>query len=99
VKYVDCSCDLFVPNAFSPNGDGINDFFHPIYLCPVNEYDLEIFDRWGELTFQTNDIEQKWDGTYNGESCELDVYVYMIHYTNSKTGLRKLLKGNVTLVQ
>jgi gliding motility-associated-like protein len=73
----------FVPNAFTPkNGDLMNDIFIPripYYESGMN-YDLKIYNRWGELLFHTNDPFEGWDGTYKGNICEMDVYVYLIEY-------------------
>lgn len=67
---------LFAPNAFSPNGDGLNDFFElkGIYLA---EYNLKIFDRWGSLIFESNSLENHWDGFWRGKPCQEGVYVWI----------------------
>jgi gliding motility-associated-like protein len=74
---------IYIPNAFSPNGDGINDTWYPkgISIDP-NNYDCKIFDRWGKLMFQTNNPAIGWDGTKSNEGdvdkVLMDVYVYRI---------------------
>ena len=55
---------LWVPNSFTPNNDGINDFFKPV-VAGVDYYELIILDRWGEVVFRTSDVNESWDG-YNG---------------------------------
>ena len=60
------STELFVPNVFSPNQDGRNDVFKP-RGTNLFEYNLRIYDRWGNLVFEADDIEDGWDGTFNGE--------------------------------
>lgn len=76
-----CDCDLFVPNAFTPNQDGHNDSFGAIDNCEVPYYRLEIYDRWGKRLFVSTDINKQWDGTYKQELVKSDVYFYKIEYT------------------
>jgi len=76
-----CHCDLFIPNAFSPNQDQLNDTFGAIDNCNVTYYKLEIYDRWGKRLFKTEDINVFWDGTYNQEMVKSDVYFYTVEYT------------------
>ena len=72
---------FYMPNAFTPNGDGLNDFFGPIPRYDyVNRYHMSIFNRWGHMIFETTDINKGWDGTYNGSPCMLGAYVYRIVY-------------------
>ncbi|MBA2611478.1 MAG: gliding motility-associated C-terminal domain-containing protein [Bacteroidetes bacterium] len=86
---------FYVPNAFTPNGDGMNDTFFP-KGHGILKYDMMIFDRWGERLFATSDFFQSWDGTFKGVACKEDVYVWKIHVTlpNSKV---KTYTGHVTL--
>jgi len=72
----------YVPNAFTPNGDGLNDTFRMVGLPPENitEFNLQIFNRWGEIVFSTRDIEMGWDGTFNGAECPAGVYVWALFY-------------------
>lgn len=70
---------FWIPNAFTPNGDYINGVFKP-ELMGVTDYKFYVFDRWGEKIFETNDTKVGWDGTYKGNKCQQDVYVYLIRY-------------------
>lgn len=79
IKLVPPQC-MFIPNAFTPNGDGLNDTFKPASACPVIYYRMMIFNRWGEKLFETGDISEGWDGGKNGKPCPGDAYVYMISY-------------------
>ena len=84
-------------NAFSPNGDGVNDVFTVTYK-DIKTYRLQIFNRWGNLIFETDNPEQGWDGRYNGDEVPEGTYYYLI----DATGLdekRYLMKGFVTLVR
>lgn len=89
---------LAIPNAFSPNGDGRNDFFPVIYFPNLIDYHLAIYNRWGQKLFESNDIAINWDGTYKGLAQELGVYVYYINY-QFKNGTPEFIKGNVTLLK
>ena len=71
---------VYAPTAFSPNGDGNNDEF-TIGIPPdmeIMEYEMQIFDRWGNLRYVGNDIEVGWDGLFNGEPSDAGVYIYSI---------------------
>jgi gliding motility-associated-like protein len=74
-------CEIYIPNVFSPNADGANDVFRPYPNCELIRYDLQIFDRWGTLVFQSNSLEQGWSGFINGQIATNGVYVWHIRYT------------------
>jgi gliding motility-associated-like protein len=69
---------LFMPNAFTPNNDGLNDLFKPIFTGPATKFDFKIFNRWGQLVFQTSTVGKGWDGTFKFRAQPKDVYVYYI---------------------
>jgi gliding motility-associated-like protein len=78
--------NAFLPNAFSPNGDGINDGFRP-YLPPdveVTDYMFRVFDRWGNMVFETNQTNREWDGTFRGEILPQGVFLFL---STSNTGM------------
>ncbi|RLD66821.1 MAG: hypothetical protein DRI84_03965 [Bacteroidetes bacterium] len=81
VFYEDCNQIIWVPNAFTPNNDGVNDVFLP-FIEHVENYHLFIFNRWGELIFETQDYYKGWDGRYNGKNASQDTYIWRIDYTN-----------------
>ncbi|MES2780656.1 MAG: T9SS type B sorting domain-containing protein, partial [Bacteroidota bacterium] len=68
---------LFVPNAFTPDGDGINDYFH-VSVTNIVEFEVIIFDRWGSILYRSNDPHFKWDGTYQNGPVQADVYGFLI---------------------
>lgn len=70
---------IFIPNAFSPNGDGLNDLFMAKGSTP-QRFELKIFNRWGELIFATNDITKGWDGTYKGKILDTEIFVWQMEY-------------------
>lgn len=88
---------FFIPNAFTPNGDGLNDTFGATGEG-ISEYRMLIFNRWGNLVFESDNISKQWDGTYKGEKAELGVYVYKITAKGPKSYTVKK-EGSVTLVQ
>jgi gliding motility-associated-like protein len=102
VDPLECPTSLYVPNAFTPNGDGVNDLFH-IYGTGIEEMTLRVFNRWGTLLFETTNPSVGWDGTYQGEPLNPDVYVYHLNITfcrNQKlSGLSPYKKGSVTLIR
>jgi gliding motility-associated-like protein len=70
--------NVYVPNAFSPNGNGLNDTFMPV-LRAVQSFEFSVYNRWGEKLFSTNQLNTGWDGTFKGEDCKQDVYVWKLH--------------------
>ncbi|HEU4716882.1 MAG TPA: T9SS type B sorting domain-containing protein, partial [Bacteroidia bacterium] len=88
---------LFIPNAFTPNGDGTNDIFFA-YGINVSDFDLMIFDRWGMLLYETNDMSKGWNGTFKGEKCQEDVYVWKLRY-HDNLGNAYEKTGHVSLVR
>jgi gliding motility-associated-like protein len=90
---------VVMPNAFTPNGDGINDVIYPITLCDFTFESFSVYNRWGQRVFFTNTYMNGWDGTFNGVQQPLDVYAYFV--TGHVTGTNKqiLRKGNITLIR
>ncbi|MBP9177755.1 MAG: gliding motility-associated C-terminal domain-containing protein, partial [Flavobacteriales bacterium] len=97
----DCGTYVYVPNSFTPNNDGINDRFLPSLAGPVDVYELNIFDRWGERIHTTADRYAGWDGTYNGVLSQDGVYVWTLDYrVLGPTGVKsERLVGHVTLLR
>jgi len=95
-----CGEDLIiVPNAFSPNGDGRNDDFKIVY-SPITEINsFRIFDRWGNVHFQTDNISEGWNGVFKGKKASPGVYVYMIESVCPIDGKVFLKKGDLTLLR
>ncbi|WP_081413616.1 gliding motility-associated C-terminal domain-containing protein [Eisenibacter elegans] len=88
---------LFFPNAFSPNGDGLNDVFAAKGLF-VASYRLMIYNRAGQLVFQTTDFEQGWDGSINGREAQADLYIYTAE-AEDRRGQKFQTKGTFTLIR
>ena len=88
----------FIPTAFTPNGDGLNDVFRVGNAKFERLADFEIYDRWGQLIFKTNDKTKGWDGTFNGEPMDMGVYHYMIMISRPDNTYEQF-KGDVTLIR
>lgn len=80
VSAVVCFCDLFIPNAFSPDGNGINEYFPEQNLDTI--ISLQIFNRWGEKLYEQRGTAVGWDGKYKGVVAQQDVYLFLIEYRN-----------------
>lgn len=94
---VEGASSLFVSNAFTPDGDGINDEFTPRGLF-IDEFHMEIFNRWGALIYETDEMSEGWDGTHEGRNCQMDAYIYIIRAIGID-GEHHNKKGNVTLLR
>ncbi len=102
VTYGNCNCDLlFIPTAFSPNADGINDIFLPRYPCAagIRNYELKVYNRWGQLAFYSGMPEQGWDGLTNGHLSDLGVYHYTVKIRAEGRKEELFRSGQVTLLR
>jgi gliding motility-associated-like protein len=90
---------IYVPNAFSPNGDGLNDVLR-VFGVSIKSINFSIFDRWGEKIFsvETSDLNNGWDGTYRGKLLPPNVFVYYLD-AEFEDGQRKQMKGSVTILR
>ncbi len=92
---------IYVPNAFTPNSDGLNELFLPqSYAIDTESYQLLIYNRWGQKIFESKRPEAGWNGTYfnAGEIVESGIYVYLLHYINTE-GRTQTKKGTVALIR
>lgn len=88
---------LYVPNSFTPNGDGYNDFFQ-VQAKEVHDFHLYIFNRWGQLIYETEDANANWDGTYLGNPVQIDAYVWKIDYLDNLNERHEFL-GHVSVLR
>jgi len=93
-----CTTYLFVANAFTPNGDKLNDQFKPVSRYPLESYNMKIYNRWGERLFQSSDINIGWNGTFKSQLCPEDVYLYIILY-KFPYEIEQIKSGTVTLLR
>lgn len=102
VDFFNCQpCQVFVPNIFRPDDDGRNDEFRAFASCLPAAFELQIFDRWGQLVFSGNDIEAGWDGKFRGKPAAPGVYFWRLGLTSDLRGQpeRTTLRGDVTLLR
>ena len=92
-------CDVFMPNAFSPNGDGLNDGFGILTSTALVKYSLVVYDRWGELVFTTTEKRNRWDGTFKGKPMPVGTYSWILGYQTITDNQYYTRKGTVSLVR
>ncbi|WP_417600173.1 gliding motility-associated C-terminal domain-containing protein [Owenweeksia hongkongensis] len=95
VDFKNCTCDISLPNVFTPNNDGTNDYFKALEISTECVINLSIFNRWGMLVFETTNIDFEWDG---GDVAD-GVYFWVVDYTNSKGSSHSKKKGTVTIIR
>ena len=101
-SFIGLCTEIWVANAFTPDGNGTNDFFFAKASQTLIDFKMQIYTRWGEMIFESNDIFKGWDGTYKDSPAPCDVYVYIITYhAQGSSAINKegLLRGTVTLVR
>lgn len=101
VNFQNCTkCDLYIPSAFTPNGDGRNDVFRVKSLCAqVDEFHLIIYNRWGQPIFESSDISNGWDGALKGQPEQMGTYIYFIRYKKYGETELQQKKGVLTLLR
>lgn len=87
---------LYVPNSFTPNGDGLNDTF-AISGEAIQNFSMRVFNRWGDMIFETSNTNEQWDGTFKGQKAPTGSYVYKI-FASGLTGKKVQKEGTITLV-
>lgn len=97
LSYENCDCELVMANAFTPNGDGLNDRLAIKSACSNFDYDIEVFNRWGILVFRNNAVDDFWDGRFNGEQVPGGVFIYRITYRSEINGrsIEKFKQGTI----
>ncbi|MNX70314.1 Bacterial Ig-like domain (group 2) [compost metagenome] len=91
----------FVPNSFTPDGDEVNNYFTPIFSSgfDIRDYSFLIYNRWGEIIFESRDMHIGWDGTYNGSACQEGIYTYKIMLKERSIDKRYEIAGHVNLLK
>ncbi len=97
--YIGYCTEVWIPNAFTPGEDALNSYFLAKASTELKEFKIQIFNRWGDLIFESNDIRKGWDGTFKGDVCPVDVYVYKCSYLGMSSDKEVVKYGTVTLVQ
>jgi gliding motility-associated-like protein len=103
VALVPCIIDLLIPNAFTPNSDGLNDIFRPIFRgWEPSKYYMQVYSRWGQLIFESTAFQIGWDGTVDGVMAPPGVYTYVISFEAPSYVTRIVsspVTGSVTLIR
>ena len=87
----------YIPNTFTPDGDEFNQLFQPIFTAGYDPYDfnMQIFNRWGEVIYETNDDTVGWDGMYNGKIVQDGIYTWKIEFKTISSDERIMINGHV----
>ncbi len=93
------SCYITVPNAFTPNGDGKNDYLYPLNAFNATALDFKVYNRAGQIVFETRDWTKKWDGTINGHPQGTGTFIWTLNYTDGPTGKKIFLQGTSVLIR
>jgi gliding motility-associated-like protein len=99
VKIEKCPCDIFIPSAFTPNNDGINDEFKPIAKCVAKNYRFKVFNRYGNLVFETSELNKGWNGEFNNRLSPGGVYVWILEYRNPNDNQLNIRRGSAALIR
>lgn len=92
---------IIIPSAFSPNGDNLNDTFAPVATCSLDQYKMIVYNKWGEAFFSTDQIDQGWDGTFEGSDVSPNQYTYLVTYQFNVNGqlFSESIRGSVSLLK
>jgi gliding motility-associated-like protein len=91
---------VYIPNTFTPDGDEFNNIFNAIIYLKVSYWSFKVFDRWGELLFESNDPEYGWDGTYGGKLVQDDTYTYVLKYVSCEDYVKPhVITGHVNVLK
>jgi gliding motility-associated-like protein len=93
------SCYLAVPTAFTPNNDGLNDILYPLNAIKADKLDFKVYNRWGQLIFETHNWKQGWNGKFKGMEQASGVYVWFLSYVDRDTKEARQMKGTATLIR
>lgn len=99
VYHQSCEDCIVLPNAFTPVTGSATNIFKPLLKCPVDEFNIRIYNKWGNLVFQTNNINDGWNGRSNFEWAPQGVYIYVVEYRARGKKQQQQLTGNVTLLR
>lgn len=96
-----CTCPMMFPTAFSPNGDGVNDEYLPALspACPVAEFKMQVYNRWGQLLFISYEADKGWDGTYNGQAADVGTYFYQLQMKTGISQVATIKQGDFVLIR
>ena len=92
---------FYIPNAFTPDGNEYNNVFTPIFSNKrkIENYSLSIYNRWGEIVFETKDVDFGWDGLYINKMAESVTYIWQLQFTNLFNSKKELINGHLNLLR
>ena len=93
-----CTCNIYVPNLFTPNNDAINDHWEVLANCPFRQYSLEIYNRWGSKIFSSNNALESWNGYYGNQIVQSGLYSYLLKY-QTEYGEPKIQYGTIMVMR
>ncbi|MEM7161027.1 MAG: S8 family serine peptidase [Bacteroidota bacterium] len=104
IENLPCSCDIYSPNAITPNADGLNDVFLPVITCPVRDYRLEVWNRWGQKVFETDDPEKGWNASMDVNEeyyVANEIYVWRLNFSGYYKPLENTvdMHGHITVIR
>ena len=98
VTYQECDCQVLLPTAFTPNGDGLNDYWRPKFRCEIADYKVSLYNRWGQRVYYTTDPLIGWKGTKQGGRVPVGTYAWVMDYKIVATGKMIRKTGAVTVI-
>jgi len=98
VYQIICECDIFIPNTFTPNDNNTNETFRIVSICPLELFELVVFNRWGEIIFESNDVNVYWDGMYLGLPVKDGTYVWKLKYKFIE-GSTQSISGHINVLR
>lgn len=101
IVYMEGGSIYYVPNAFTPDDNEFNPVFRPVFSYGIDpaDYNFKVFNRWGEIVFESNDKEIGWDGTYHGSLAQEGTYIWRIEYGSLWSGEREIIHGHLNLLK
>ena len=99
VDYKTCDCNVYIPNAFTPNHDGLNDIFRPVIRCYPKNYSFTIYNRFGQIVYRTSEINKGWDGRVNSYDVATGTYIWLVQYRDPNDYSIQKKQGSFILVK
>jgi len=98
VNVISCECPVWLPNSFTPNNDGNNDVYAPVFECAPYDYNLDIYDRWGAIIYTMKDPSESWNGRIAGEDLRDGIYAFQLFYRETYDGIPIIKIGHILLL-
>ena len=99
IEFINCNCFVYIPSAFTPQEDGLNDEFTPLVNCPVTDYQFIVFNRWGDIVFESKNTSEGWNGKVNRQDAPQDLYGWTLQFIAFKDRKLKMYRGTLQLLK